>query len=141
MALAVAFVGLAAAGLSSTAAGVGPASTWGVSARVVGAPLWPGVGSQTVHYTITNNTDMYQHLTSTGTSIRNDGTDVIDAGTNRAVIGCSTTWFTLTDSPVVSGDLGQHAQANGSATIVMLDVPVNEDACKGVQPSITVSVR
>ena len=72
VALAVTIIGLAGADLSSKAASVGPASTWGVSVRVVGAPLWPGVGSQTVQYTITNNTDVHQHLTSAGASMRSD---------------------------------------------------------------------
>jgi hypothetical protein len=119
---------------------VGDGSVWNVSLSTPnGPPLLPGVGSQTLTYTITNTTNTAQTLTSVNAALGTSGGYITENG--KPVTGCWASWFYLAPN---TPSLPESVSPNTSVTdTVVLTFPAssqNQDACEGSTPDITVSV-
>jgi hypothetical protein len=140
--------GIAAAYFTSTGSGTGQASvgtptTWGVSAgSVSGGPLYPGSGTETVPFTITNNGGGYQAFgTLTATVVSSSG-NITQSGT--PLVGCLATWFTATaaaSSPVAGTSIaGSGGTATDNVTVTMLNPAVSQNVCQSATPDINLAV-
>jgi hypothetical protein len=133
---------------SSTGTGtVGTSSQWGVA---MSTPTWsgslhalyPGASNDTelMPFTITNNGNGNQGLNSVQITIPSTNGDVTSGGTE--VNGCKASWFSATadsgNGPVPT-DLAAGATYLGKVDLVMNDLNVSQDACKGAQPDVTVT--
>src|SRR3954467_11246716 len=86
-------------GSGSSAGAVGSSSNWGVSVTVdKTATLYPGVGSQPISYTITNNGSGHQGLKDVKVTVSADANgDVTNDAlvTPASAVGCKASWFTV----------------------------------------------
>ena len=137
--------GIAAAifttGNSATGQGsVGTGSIWNVSLSTpVGPPLLPGVGSQTLTYTVTNTTNTNQTLNSVNAMLGNSGGYITQHGVG--VPGCLVTWFVLApNTPSLPDVVTAHTSITDTVTLTMPASSVNQDACESTTPDISVSV-
>jgi hypothetical protein len=117
---------------SSGAAGTGSASTGTSSAFVVtqdgttGPDLRPGVGTQTIDFTVTNPlTATTQTLNAVNATIAGS------TGVAWSITGCSADDYTvgavtgITPGPMIAG-----ASQTGHVTLTMKNTTSNQDACK-----------
>jgi hypothetical protein len=101
--------------------------------------MYPGVGTSTVNYTITNNGGGHQQVQATTASIADDGSgNIKDNGT--PVTGCLSMWFTVTNSPPAPVDLAPNGTTTGSAAVTMTDANTSQNACAGHHPDIVINV-
>jgi hypothetical protein len=137
----VAFAYFTSTGTGTGTAAVGSATTWTVTpAAATGGPLYPGSGSQTISYTVTNPSTGHQALTGTTAVVATSGLNVTHAGV--AVPGCLASWFTAVNTAPAS--LPQDLAAGGTSTagsvvVTMTDAAVAQNACAGISPDITIS--
>jgi hypothetical protein len=128
-------------GSGSGGASVGSASNWTVTpAAATGGPLFPGAGTQTITYTVTNPSSGHQSLTATTAVVKSSGGNVTQGGT--AVSGCLASWFTATNTaptPLPQNLAGSATSTGGSVAVTMQDSGTAQDVCQGVQPDITIS--
>ena len=97
------------------------------SVAPVGDPLVPGGSSQSVTFTVANESTTPQTLTSVTVAVANaDGT----AWT--AVPGCSAADYTIGTPSVVYGEIAGGADVSGTVTIAMNNLGTDQDACQGV---------
>jgi hypothetical protein len=150
---AIAVLGISAAAIayfstSGTGTGqakVGTSTALSVTAGTTTGTMYPGTGTSTVPYTITNPTGSgVQNLSGTSVSVASDTTtgsptlgDILDHGT--AVSGCLASWFTPTDHPPAYGEIADGSSKSGSVTVVMADVNSSQDSCKTHTPDVTVN--
>jgi hypothetical protein len=100
--------------------------------------MYPGAGTATMGYTVTNAGSGNQKLATTSASVNADvNGNVTSNGT--AVAGCLATWFTAVNTPPAAADLAGGAQATGSVAVTMTDANANQNACESVTPDVTVS--
>lgn len=134
----VAYAYFTSTGNGSGTASVGSAANWVVTVtNDTSNGLYPGSGSETLTYKITNPGPAQQELNAVAVSVAN-------SGTSGACLG---SWFTATDNGSTngvtpggaSGNLASGAFDTGTITIVLNDSGSNQDACQGVSPSVTVS--
>ena len=143
----VAGVGGAAFGFfTTTGSGTGSASVgalqtnkWGVvvSADTTHA-LFPGSGSETLTYTITNSDTGNQALTSVTASVPALNSDITELGVE--VPGCLASWFTATagaPTPGLGVSIAPTTSATGSVSVSMSNVNLSQDVCAGHTPDIT----
>ncbi|MGA2011524.1 MAG: hypothetical protein ABSH51_13490 [Solirubrobacteraceae bacterium] len=142
----LAMAGGAYAYFSASGSGTGGAATVGATtpfAVTFGAStglMYPGFGSASVAYTITNPGTGVEKLGSTLVGIANDGSGNIVTGPDSTpVVGCEAAWFTATDNPPTYGEIQPAGSLTGSVTVTMADVASSQDVCQGVAPDITVS--
>jgi hypothetical protein len=141
----LALAGGAYAYFTSTGSGTGSASVGSATsftvtaATATGGPLYPGSGSQTISYTVTNAGSGAENLSATSASVASSGANITDHGV--AVAGCLASWFTATDSPpTLPQDLAGGATSTaGSVTVTMSDSGTSQNACEGASPDITIS--
>lgn len=145
--------GAAFAYFTSTGSGSGSVTTgsptpWGVVAGATtgSAALFPGVGSQTVPFTITNLGTGDQALNTETFTVAADGSGNVEttAGdSSTAVPGCLAAWYSLTPGSVAPAN-GTTIVPGGTATdsvaVALTNVPDNQDACAAVSPAITLNV-
>lgn len=104
------------------------------------APLYPGAGAQPISVTVTDPYTYGVAVTGLAASVAQDsGGNVINAAGNP-VPGCLASWFRFTDTPLSSTNtlpLGAGASLTlptaDDPAVTLLDAPVKQDACKGVQ--------
>jgi hypothetical protein len=130
------------AGSGSGSAHTGSAASWTVGALTFsGGPVYPGSGSETATYTVTNAGGGNQALTSVTASVsHNVGGDVIAGGS--AVTGCTASWYTATagaPSPAIGAVIAKNGTATGTVTESLTESNSSQDLCKGVTPDITVT--
>jgi hypothetical protein len=123
-------------GSGTGSATVGTDSPWQVDTdAATGGPLTPGGPSQTVGYTITNNSTGHQSLNNVAVSVANsDGSPWNGPGTcsaadfevNGAAAG------TAYDDTDAIGNFAPSGTDTGSVTIQMIDTGVNQNDCRGV---------
>jgi hypothetical protein len=136
--------GAAIAYFTTTGSGTGQATvggptTWGVTFGATTGTMYPGVGTSTVNYTITNNGGGHQYVQGTTASVADDGTgNIKDNG--AAVPGCLSTWFTVTNSAPTPVDLAPSGTTTGSAAVTMTDANTSQNACQGHNPDIVINV-
>ena len=145
----VAFAFFTAAGTGTGNGAVGTSTAWNVnSSAYSGGPLYPGTGSESVPFTVTNRSPGNQALTSITSALTTDGAGgVYDVNTSSFNDGCLATWFTVTNTtPTFPDDLagtapGPAGTYSGTATLMMQDFPASQNACQGVDPQITIAVN
>jgi len=128
-------------GNSATGQGsVGNGAIWNVSVGVpTGAPLLPGVGTQTLTYTIKNTTNTAQTLHSVTSALGNSGGNITQGGV--AAPGCLTIWFNLVPkTPALPQTVAPHATVTDTVALSMPASSVDQDACQGTTPDVSVSV-
>jgi len=117
---------------------VGTSTPWSVTFGASTGTMYPGSGTSTVNYTVTNNGSGNQHLNTTTASVVADGSgNVKSSGT--PVSGCLATWFSVSNSPPAGTTLSPSASTTGSAAVTMAESGTNQDACKTVTPDILIS--
>jgi hypothetical protein len=141
-----AFAYFTSTGTGTGAATVGSATAWKVNpSAAAGGPLYPGSGTQTIPYTVTNQASGSQALTGTTAVVAsyagspNTG-DVTQVGV--PVAGCLASWFTATNTPPASLPqtlAGSATSTAGSVAVTMQDSGTNQNVCEGATPDITVS--
>ena len=106
-----------------------------------GPALLPGSGDDNIAYTVTNNDSGTENLSSTSVVVTDDGSgNVVNHLTGLGVPGCLTTWFTATNNAPTYGEIAGNATVSGgSVDVTMQDVNAIQDACKNVQPEVTIS--
>jgi hypothetical protein len=128
-------------GSGTGSASVGSAGAWTVNVSpATGGPLYPGSGSQSIAYTVTNSGSGQQSLAGTTAVVKSSGGNVTQAGT--AVPGCLASWFTATNTAPASlpQDLaGSATSTGGSVAVSMQDSGTSQNPCQGVSPDITIS--
>ena len=133
-----AFAYFTASGSGTGQAAVGTASPWTVSFQTTTGTMYPGAGSTTMPYTITNAGNGNQKLATTAASVNADTNgNVTSHGTS--VTGCLASWFTAANTPPAAADLAAGAHTTGSVAVTMTDAAANQNACQGVTPDVTVS--
>jgi hypothetical protein len=133
-----AFAYFTASGSATGQAAVGSSSPWTVAFGSTTGTMYPGAGAAVMPYTVTNASTGHQKLATTTASVNADANgNVTSNGTT--VTGCQATWFTATNTAPSAADLAGGAQASGSVSVAMADAAVNQNACQGVTPDITVS--
>jgi hypothetical protein len=127
-------------GTGTGQAKVGTSTPWSVTFGTTTGTMYPGSGTSTVPYTVTNAGSGNQQLTSTSASVVSDGSgNVKQSGT--AVAGCLASWFTATNTPPASlpATVLPSGTKTGSVAVTMSDSGTNQDPCKNVLPDILVS--
>jgi hypothetical protein len=145
----VAFAFFTAAGSGTGNGAVGTSTAWNVSSSAyTGGPLYPGTGSESVPFAVTNQGPGNQALTSITSDLTTDGAGgIYDVNTSSFNDACLATWFTVTNTtPTFPDDLagtapGPAGTYGGTATLTMQDLPTNQNACQGVDPQITITVN
>ena len=145
--------GAAFAYFTNTGSGTGSATVgspggWGVQQTAsTGGPLYPGAGTVVLTFTITNNGSGNQEFTNATPSVPAFGTTA-DAQTGSPatdIPGCTAGWFSAVIDPS-NGDPGINTSIpTGGTTTIKVDVtmndkPVDQGACKGATPNISLSV-
>jgi hypothetical protein len=140
--------GIAAAYFTTTGTTTGYATVGTASLSVHwdslgGGPLFPGSGSETVGYTVTNTSAGNVQLNSVAVTIDHDGSgQVYDHNNGDSVAtGCYASWFVPVDNGYGYA-LPTTMAASGTfvdySTITMTDSG-NQNACQGVQPDLTIT--
>ena len=94
---AAAFAYFTSTGSGTGTATVGSAGAWTVNvSAATGGPLYPGSGSQSIAYTVTNAGSGQQSLAGTTSVVKSSSGNVTQGGT--AVPGCLAAWFTATNT-------------------------------------------
>jgi hypothetical protein len=143
-----AFAYFTAAGSGTAVAAIGDTGTWGIvqNNQPANGLMYPGEGSSTVTYTITNLGSGNQALES-GDLVATMGTavpgnpDVESQGS--AVSGCLAAWFTPTvGTPNIAygTSIAPNAVESVTVTVMMSDpAGVNQDDCEGVSPVVSLA--
>jgi hypothetical protein len=121
-------------GTGSGSASVGTSTVWAVNtSAATGGPMTPAGPTETVGYTVKNNSSGNQNLANVAISVANaDGstwTDVPGCSASDFSIGGAAAGATFNDA-TKAANLGAGATATGSVTIKMVDTLVNQDGCK-----------
>ncbi|MHB8691451.1 MAG: hypothetical protein ACYDHH_09420 [Solirubrobacteraceae bacterium] len=141
----LAVAGVAVAYFTTTGSGTGQASVgsptpWSVTFGATSGTMYPGAGTSTVHYTVTNSGGGHQNVNGTSASVVDDGAgNIKDNGTS--VPGCLTSWFTVTNNQPAAVDLAPGGQTTGSADVAMSDASTSQNSCQGHHPDILVNVN
>jgi hypothetical protein len=146
-AIALGGAGAALAYFTSSGSGTGNATVGTSTAFVVatsaptGGLLYPGTGDDNVAYTITNPAGSgTQNLSTTSAALTTDTNGgVYDTKTSAFNDSCLASWFTVTNNAPTYGEIADGASVSGSADIVLNDVNVDQDACQGVYPQVTIT--
>jgi hypothetical protein len=140
----LATAGAALAFFTSSGSGTGSASVGSSTAFTVavspatGGPLYPGSGSESLAYTVTNPSTGVQNLNATTAVVLSDsGHNILSGGV--AVSGCLAADFTATDVPPTYGTMAGGTSKSGSVTVTMQDSGANQDPCQGKTPDVKVS--
>jgi hypothetical protein len=132
-----AFAYFTATGSGSAAGSVGSNAGWSVQVSEAGSTtLYPGAGTETFSYTVTNTSGGNEELNQVA----------ITATTNSA--GCNSAWYVVNGSgsnPTndvtvpISQDIASGSSYSGTLTLQLADVPSSQNACEGDAPTVTVT--
>lgn len=125
-------------GTGTGQAQVGTSTPWSVTFGTTTGTMYPGSGTSTVPYTVTNSGSGNQHLNTTTATVVSDGSgNVKQSGT--AVPGCLAIWFSAANTPPAAATLAPSGSTTGSAAVTMTESNTNQDACKNVLPDILIT--
>ncbi|MBV8302743.1 MAG: hypothetical protein JOZ04_00935 [Acidimicrobiia bacterium] len=121
----------------------GSVSTWSVSVGTfAGGPVYPGSGTDSATYTITNTGNGNQALTSVAATV-NAGTGGAVTQSGTAVPGCLATWYTATagaPTPALNTAIAKNATATGTVSVTLTESNSSQNPCKGIDPDININV-
>ena len=139
-----AFAYFTTTGSGSGNATVGTSSNWAISnVALSGGPLYPGAGSETLSYTVTNPSSGHQGLNGIAVSVVTSGGNVVDSVSGNAVGGCLASWFVVDNTNhAATGDYAGGQAGNGSAGVSMSNDTANsQDSCKSVSPKLNIAAN
>ncbi|HYL52917.1 MAG TPA: hypothetical protein VEZ15_13165 [Acidimicrobiia bacterium] len=124
------------------AATVGDTTGWTVNNfNTSGTDLYPGSGSQTVSYDVTNASAGDQHLNSIVATISVDTAsgDAKDAAGN-VIAGCKAIWFSVDNTGHAAyATLAASGTESGTAVVTMPSNTIdNQDACRTHAPAVKI---
>jgi hypothetical protein len=124
----IAYAFFTSTGSSTGNASVGSATTWTVAvANDTTHSLYPGSGSESLAYTITNAGTGNQQLSTITASVADSGS-------------CLGSWFTAV--PTTSGlpvTLAHNGTYTGTVAVALTESGTNQNACQGISPVVTVN--
>lgn len=140
-ALAVAATAIAyftSTGSGTGQASVGSATNWTVAVSSDSTEaIFPGAGSETLTYKVTNAGTGHQNLEGTSTEVASKAGNITEKGVE--VSGCKASWFSAVNhAPVLPHDLAHGETVEGTVTVSMENAAENQNACQGKKPDITV---
>jgi hypothetical protein len=121
--------------------GSSTAFTVAVSSDATGT-LYPGAGSQTLTYNVTNSSSGHQRLSSAIASVASTGGEIMSGTPSAPVSGCLASWFTASASTTnpLPQDLAGSGISSGTVVVTMQNDPdASQDSCQGKAPKILVS--
>jgi hypothetical protein len=133
-----AFAYFTASGSGTGQAAVGSASPWTVTFSATSGTMYPGAGTATMGYTVTNAGSGNQKLATAAASVNADTNGYVTSH-GTSVTGCQASWFTAANTPPSAADLAAGAHTTGSVAVTMTDASISQNACQGVTPDVTVS--
>ncbi len=141
-----AFAYFTATGSGSGTGLVGSTTAWSVNSPTpMGATLYPGTGSQTFAFVVTNNSNGNQGLQSVTASVAPDAA--------AALAGCQASWYdvavdgaaasptTYTETYSAPIDLAVHGTQDVSVVLTMPDANTLQNACEGDAPVVTLTAN
>ena len=133
-----AFAYFTSTGSGTGSGSIGSASNWTVEVTSDSSEaIFPGAGSETLNYTITNAGKGHQNLAHTSVAIASVGGNITEKGAE--VPGCKASWFKAVDTPpVLPHDLASGEKVTGTVTVSMEDAAENQNACQTKKPEVTV---
>ena len=152
-----AFAYFTGSGAGTGTASVGGTATWHVAKSGTSGTMFPGAGTSTVTFTVTNNGTGYEgidsasQVTPTINTVGGNGTNAGDVTSDSAdVPGCLASWFTPslgTASPAygtsvapTTGTYSIPVNVTMSNAVDGSGNGINQDACKGAAPDVTLTV-
>lgn len=135
-----AFAYFTSSGSGTGQAAVGQAGAWTVTPGTASGTMYPGAGSTTIPYTVTNSGSGHQQLNATTTAVVADASGNVKSN-GTSVPGCLATWFSTANTAPASADLAAGGTATGSVSVSMSDASANQNACQGVTPDIQISAN
>jgi hypothetical protein len=133
-----AFAYFTASGSGTGQAAVGSSTPWTVTFGTTTGTMYPGAGTATLPYTVTNAGNGNQKLATTTVAVNADTNGNVTTH-GATVTGCLATWFTAANTPPTATDLAAGAHTTGSVAVTMADAAVSQNSCQGVSPDVTVS--
>lgn len=136
-----AFAYFTSTGSGTGSAAVGSAGAWTVAQTGATGTIFPGSGSTVITYSVTNSGTGSQSFSSAVPAITAETNGDAESG-GVDIPGCLATWFT----PTVSSDpgLGTSIAGGGSVnvqvTVTMPNLAVNQNACQGKTPDVSLSI-
>jgi hypothetical protein len=138
-------------GSGTGSATVGSSTAWGVTVNSGGATyspvgynaIYPGSGTESIPFTVTNNGKGAQNLKTVSYAIKDDGGNPALAETSNGtpITGCQASWFSAAanggNQP--PGTLSPGGTYNGKVDVTMSDSGGNQDACQGALPGVVVT--
>jgi hypothetical protein len=129
-------------GTGTGSANTGSTTSWGVSVGTfAGGPMFPGSGTETATYTVTNTGGGNQALTTAVTaSVKSSNGNITQ--NNVELAGCTASWYAATagvPTPAVGAVIAKNGTATGSVTVVLNESNSNQNVCKGATPDVTVT--
>ena len=124
-------------GTDQTAA-IGTSSNFTVSFGTATGTMYPGAGTDSIPYTITNTNTGSQRLNAVTATVNADGSgNITSSGT--PVVGCLAAWFTATPATVTPTTLAPNGTFNSTIAVTMTDSGTNQNPCQGKAPDIVVN--
>ena len=130
-------------------ADVGSATSWTVGNASTTGTMYPGAGTATLTYRVTNPGTGRQAVTGVSVTVAASGGNIIDDTTGNAVAGCTASWFSAaastfkasdgTTTVVAPVDLAGGDYITGTSAVTMSNVASSQDACQGHSPRLTIS--
>jgi hypothetical protein len=125
-------------------ANVGTSTAWSVSVNsgsATGGPIFPGAGTESIPFTVTNNGGGAQNLNSVSYAIAHDGSGNIEQS-GTPLTGCLASWFSASahsGNPTLPDDIAHSGTYTGNVDVTMTDSGTNQDPCKNATPDVTVT--
>jgi archaellum component FlaG (FlaF/FlaG flagellin family) len=133
-----AFAYFTSTGSGTGSGSVGSASNWTVEVTSDSSEaIFPGAGSETLTYTITNAGKGHQNLEHTSVAVAAKGGNITEKGVE--VAGCKASWFKAVNTPpALPHDLASGEKVTGTVTVSMEDASENQNACQTKKPEVNV---
>ncbi len=142
-----AFAYFTSTGTGNSSATTGSATTWGVAPTAPSTgTMYPGVGTASVPFTITNHGAGNQALTSETPTVAATSGGIVEttAGdSSTAVPGCLASWYVAlngTPNPANLTSIVPSGTVSDTVTVTMTDAPTSQNSCQGAIPAIILTV-
>jgi hypothetical protein len=136
-------------GSDTGSATVGASTAWSVSVNSGGATyapgsytaIYPGSGTESIPFTVTNNGKGAQNLKTMSYGIKQDGNGIAETSAGTVITNCQASWFSAAGNPgnTTPGTLSPGGAYTGKVDVTMSDSGSNQDACQGAAPGVTVT--